>query len=52
MKCLAQAVVEKSRGQDFQGQGHCDKVKGKSATKHEISTPPREDESVYRIWNA
>ena len=27
MKCLAQAVAEKSRGQDFQGQGHCGKVK-------------------------
>ena len=28
MKCLAQAVAVKSRGQDFQGQGHCGKVKG------------------------
>ena len=27
MKCLAQDVAEKSRGQDFQGQGHCGKVK-------------------------
>ena len=27
MKCLAQAVAEKLRGQDFQGQGHCGKVK-------------------------
>ena len=39
MKCLAQAVAEKSRGQDFQGQGHCGKVKGQSATKRDISTP-------------
>jgi len=49
MKCLAQAVSEKSRGQDFQDQGHCGKVKGQSAMKREISTPPHEDESVYRI---
>ena len=49
MKCLAQAVAEKSRGQDFQGQGHCGKVKGQSATKRDISTTPHEDESVYRI---
>ena len=49
MKCLAQAVAEKSRGQAFQGQGHCGKVKGQSATKRDISTTPHEDESVYRI---
>ena len=46
MKCLAQAVAEKTRRQDFQGQGHCDKVKGQSAAKRDISTPPNEDESV------
>jgi hypothetical protein len=40
MQCLAQAVAEKSCGQDFQGQGHCGKVKGQSATKCDISTPP------------
>ena len=49
MKCLAQAVAEKSRGEDFQGQGHCGKVKGQSVMKHDISTPPHEDESLYRI---
>ena len=27
MQCLSQAVAEKSRGQDSQGQGHCRKVK-------------------------
>ena len=49
MKYLAQAVAEKSCGQDFQGQGHCGKVKGQSAMKRDISTPSHEDESVYRI---
>ena len=47
MKGLAQAVVEKSRGQDYQVQGHCGKVKGQSATTRDISTPPHEDEAVY-----
>jgi hypothetical protein len=46
MKCLAQAVAEKSRGQDFQGQCHCGKVKGQSVTKRDISKTPHEDESV------
>ena len=49
MKCLAQAVAEKSRGEDFQGQGHCGEVKGQSAMKRDINTRPHEDESVYRI---
>ena len=52
MKCLDQAVVEKSRGQDFQCKGYCGKVKGQSAMKRDICTTPHEDESVYRIWNA
>jgi len=43
------AVAEKLRGQDFQGQGHCGKVKGQSVTKLAISTTPHEYESVYRI---
>ena len=29
MKCLAQAITEKSSGQDFQGEGHCGKVRGR-----------------------
>ena len=49
MKCLAQAVTEKWRGEDFQGQGQCGKVKGQSATKHDISTPPHEDESILNM---
>ena len=49
MKCLAQAVAEKSRGQDFQGKGHCGKVNGQSATKRDIRTTAHEDESEYRI---
>ena len=49
MKCLAQAVAEKSHGEDFQAQGHCGKFKGQSAMKRDISTTPHEDESVYRI---
>ena len=32
MKCLAEAVAEKLRGQDFQGEGHCGKVKGQNVT--------------------
>ena len=60
MKCLAQAVAEKSRGQDFQGQGHFGKVKGQSATKRDHCTPPHEDEyteyemprwRVFESWN-
>ena len=46
MKCLDEAVVEKSRRQDFQSQGHCGKVKGQSATKRDINTPPHEDECI------
>ena len=46
MKYLAQAVAEKLQTR-FSGSRSL--WQGQSATKCDISTPPHEDESVYRI---